>query len=73
MAAPVKRLALDHDLSQPVPKVADVDQESGSLDADLSALYEERAHGQKDLEVRLLMFIKRLCDCNCMPDVQMES
>ena len=73
VAAPVKRLALDHDLSQPVPKAANAEQENGSLDADLSALYEERAHGRKDLEVKLLASIKQPCDCDCMPDVQTKS
>lgn len=52
VAAPVKRLALDHDLSKPVPKAADTTSgDDSSLDADLSALYDERAHSREDLEV----------------------
>lgn len=52
VAAPVKRLALDHDLSKPVPKAVEVAATENELDADLSALYQERAHVGQGSEVR---------------------
>lgn len=57
--APVKRLALDHDLTKPVPKaVESISGDDNSLDADLSALYDERAHRREDSAVNVSAYTR---------------
>lgn len=66
VAAPVKRLALDHDLSQPVPTAAAVSQDASDAQHALDAeLYEDPAHSREDLGLQVSpqrLKMKNLCD-----------
>lgn len=52
VAAPVKRLALDHDLANPVPKIAGVvSGQDSAMDENLSPLYKPPAEASQESQV----------------------